>query len=451
MADPHSTPEKPSRPNVVVMISHDAGRFLSPCGHETVDTPHFERLARESVSFDRCFCTTPLCAPARGALLTGLYPHQNGMMGLPGDTLGNWDLRAKDRHLAQQLRNAGYRTLLCGFEHETQDFLSVGFEEGVHGCGTGNNGGGHGIAGSAEDIDAWFERNPDAGAEKPFYLQIGCHEVHHQWSKTAEPYDERGIWKAPYLIDAPEIDRAMAEMQGAVNELDRGFGAILDVLERRGLARDTLFVITTDHGIDFPRAKGTLFDPGVETYCFLRYDAGGWLRDARSDALVSHVDLYPTILEACGLPVPEGTAGQSLLGILDGSDSRPVRDAVYLEKTYHDNYDPMRGLREDRWKYILNFDAQTLYDVRIATAPHYNWFKFPFRKSSREELYDLEADPHEANNLAADPAHDEIRRRLRAKLARWMKETNDPLLDGPIPSPYHLRISSEMKALAEAP
>lgn len=451
MSDNDSRYSPSDRPNVVVFISHDAGRFISPCGQETVDTPNFERLARQSVSLDRCFCVTPLCAPARGALLTGLYPHQNGMMGLPGDTLGGWDLRRKDRHLGSQLRASGYRTLLCGFEHETRDFLTVGIEEGVHGIGKGNNGGAGSVLGSGADIDAWFERNPDAGTDNPFYLQIGCHEIHRQWTKSAKPYSERGVWKAPYLIDDPEVDREMAEMQGAVNVLDQGLGEILDAVERRGFAENTIFVVTTDHGIDFPRAKGTLFDPGIETYCFLRYDAGGWKAGSRSDALVSHVDLYPTILEACGLRVPEETAGKSLLPLLKGESDAPVRDAVYVEKTYHDNYDPMRGLREGRYKYVLNFDAQTLYDVRIATAPRYNWFRFPIKKSNREELYDLESDPHEANNLAADPAHEATRQRLKAKLARWMKATDDPLLDGPIPSPYHLRACAEMKALAGAP
>ncbi|MFW5738387.1 MAG: sulfatase [Spirochaetota bacterium] len=441
-----------SKPNVVVFISHDTGRFLSTYGYNTVDTPNFERLARMGTTFDNAWCTTPLCAPARAALLTGLYPHQNGMMGLPGDMLGGWDLETKDRHLARVFAGNGYESVLCGFEHETRDFWSVGFETSLHGPGTAHNGG-RPLEGVGESIGAWLaERRASAergaSAERPFYLQVGCHETHREWSRYAEPFAERGVWKAPYLIDSPDVDREMAEHQGAVNALDRGVGEILDALETAGELENTILVFTTDHGIDFPRAKGTLFDPGVEVFLFMAWAGGGWRAGERSDALVSHVDLYPTILEACGIGAPGGEVGRSMLPLVTGEGEWTRREAVYHEKIYHDNYDPIRALRTDRYRYILNFDAQTLYDVRIATAPRYTWFRFPIRKSEREELYDLEADPVEANNLAGDADHQDVRDRLKRHLAAWMAATDDPLLDGPVPSPYHLRVSAEMKGLA---
>ena len=438
-----------SKPNVVLFISHDTGKMYSPYGYDTVRTPNFEKLARESVVFDRCFCTTPLCAPARAALVTGRYPHQNGMNGLPGDILGGHDLVEKDRHFASVFRRNGYRTVLCGFEHETVEMFSVGFEEGIHGIGHCNNGGRDDLLDAHKAITNWFARNPGAGTDTPFYMQIGCGPTHRDWvSDGATPYTEKGVWKAPYLVDSPEVDADMALQQGSCNKLDQGVGNIMAAFEKLGMTRNTIFVFTTDHGIDFPRAKGTLFDPGVEVGLFMRYDNGGWAKNARCPLLASHVDVYPTVLEACGIPVPAGCAGASFLRALkDPSDTRPIRDAVYLEKTYHDNYDPMRGLRTDRYKYVMNFDAQTLYDVRIATAPNYRWFKFPFHKPRREELYDLQNDPHESKNLANDPAHDSLRRQFKKQLADWMRQTNDPLLDGPMPSPYHLRASKEMKEL----
>ncbi|MFW6309253.1 MAG: sulfatase [bacterium] len=434
------------KPNVVVMISHDTGRFVSPYGYDTVDTPNFEKLAEESTMFNNAYSTTPLCAPARSALVTGLYHHQNGMMGLPSDKLGDWDLETKDRHLAAVFKEHGYRTVLCGFEHETIDLFSVGFEEGIHGIGHANNGG-RTIIGSGKDIDNWFAKNPEAGTKQPFYMQIGCKETHRKWNQGA--YDKKGVWKAPYLIDDPEVDKEMADFQGAVNDLDQGLGEIMEAFEKRGIIENTIFVITTDHGIDFPRAKGTLFDPGVEVLLFMRYDAGGWSKGKKIDELVSHVDIYPTILEACEIEIPEDIAGNSFFSLLNKNNQNQIRDTVYLEKTYHDNYDPMRGLRTDRYKYVLNFDAQTLYDVRIATAPRYNWFKFPFKKSSREELYDLKNDPVEAKNLAEEPEYEEVCAKFKRQLAKWMKKTDDPLLEGPIPSPYHRRISGEMKNLAQ--
>ena len=436
-----------ARPNVVLLVSHDTGKFLSNYGIDTVDTVNFERLAKHAVTFDHCFCMTPLCAPARAALLTGQPPHQNGMMGLPSDRLGGWDmLYGKHRHLANVFKRSGYRTVLCGFEHETTDFFSVGFDEGIHGTGNGNNGG-MPLKGAGADIGAWLDAHNDG---QPFYMQIGCGDTHRIWTRYSEPYREKGVWKAPYLIDAPDVDDDMAAMQGAANALDRGLGEILDALESRGLMANTLFIATTDHGIDFPRAKGTMFDPGIEVFLFMRWDGAPLRAGERCGTLISHEDVYATILELCGIELPENTDGISFASQLyQGQADRPVRDCVYVEKTYHDNYDPMRGLRTQRYKFVLNFDAQTLYDVRIATAPLYNWFRFPFKKEGRIELYDLQADPVESKNLADDPAYASLCAQFQIQLAQWMKRTDDPLLDGPIASPYHLRISAQMKALAE--
>jgi arylsulfatase A-like enzyme len=323
-----------------------------------------------------------------------------------------------------------------GFDEHTRRYSSENPWDSIIGVGT--------------DISEWFARNPDAGTESPFYMQIACGETHRDWERINGAYNEKGIWKAPYLIDDPEIDKEMAYMQGSANQLDRGLGELMDAFEKRGILQDTIFVITTDHGIDFPRAKGTLFDPGVEVGLFMRYDAGNWAKDMHNNMLVSHVDVYPTVLEACGIRIPEDTAGVSFLHALENpGGGRFIRDAVYLEKTYHDNYDPMRGLRTDRYKYVLNFDAQTLYDVRVVTNTRYHWFKFPFIKYSREELYDLQSDPAESNNLAENPEYENMRGKFKKQLADWMKKTNDPLLDGPMPSPYHKRISAEMKELAD--
>ncbi|MCL2664752.1 MAG: sulfatase [Defluviitaleaceae bacterium] len=436
------------KPNVVFLISHDTGKFYSPYGIKTVDNPNFEKFAAEAVTFDRCFCTTPLCSPARSALTTGRYPHQNGMNGLPGDTLGRWDMIEKDRHLASVFSLQGYKTVLCGvYAHETVNPASVGFAEHINDYGSGNIQ--DSVLLSAGAIENWLGNNPGAGTKTPFYMQIVCAETHRDWENYCEPYGEKGVWKAPYLIDSPDIDNETKYMQGCSNQLDRGLGMIMDVFGKHGLTDETIFVITTDHGLDYPRAKGTLFDPGVEVGLFMRYGAGCWQKGVRCGLLASHVDVYATVLDACGISAPAGTAGISFLhALLCQASSEPIRDAVFLEKTYHDNYDPMRGIRTDRYKYIVNFDAQTLYDVRVATAPRYNWFRFPYSKNSREELYDLANDPNETKNLANEPGFADICKEFKKRLAKWMAQTDDKLLEGAMPSPYHVRISAEMKNLA---
>ena len=435
-----------TRPNVVLYISHDTGRMIEPYGYDTVHTPHLSKFAADSAQFDNAFCTTPLCAPARASVVTGQPHHQNGMMGLPGDTLGAWELRAKDRHLAWRFREAGYESVLCGFLHETRDLFSVGFEQAFHGSGKGNNGGSGGISGSDADIAKWLDSREDP--DKPFYLQIGSGETHREW-KTAEADDSKGVWKAPYLIDDPEVDADMARMQGSVREMDKGLGAIFELFEQRGLADNTIFCITSDHEMDFPRAKGTVFDRGIETFLFLRYRAGGWKTGVRLPELISQLDLYPTLLEAAGIPVPAKTDGRSLLPLLTGEGEYQEREYIVAEKTYDVHHEPLRAVRSNTNKNVMNFDAQTLYDVRVATAPRFNWFGVPFNKRKREELYDLRADPEEFENLTDDEAHAAVQDRLRKTLADWMAATEDPLLDGPVPSPYHRRASARMKTLAE--
>ncbi|MBR1918954.1 MAG: hypothetical protein IJ831_04955 [Spirochaetales bacterium] len=125
------------------------------------------------------------------------------------------------------------------------------------------------------------------------------------------------------------------------------------------------------------------------------------------------------------------------------------RECVYFEKTYHDNYDPIRGVRTERYKYVINFDAQVLYDVRLLTAPRYRWFRFPYLKSKMEELYDLLLDPDETLNLAKREEYKEIRDKLRRNVAHHMKETNDPLLEGPMTCPYYRKERAEMFELSE--
>ena len=113
------------------------------------------------------------------------------------------------------------------------------------------------------------------------------------------------------------------------------------------------------------------------------------------------------------------------------------------------NYDPIRGVRTERYKYVINFDAQVLYDVRLLTAPRYRWFRFPYLKSEREELYYLLSDPDESLNLAKREEYKEIRDKLRRNVAHHMKETNDPLLEGPMTSPYYRKVRAEMFELSE--
>lgn len=432
-----------TRPNVILFISHDTGRFVSPYGYSTVDTPNCERLAREGVMFTQSYCTSPLCSPSRAALVTGRFPHQNGVMGLTGPLTGGFDLYPEERHASALFRDAGYQTVLCGFEHETPHWQRVGFDTSISGPGGWYNGGGD-LRDHAGEMDHWF-----ASREKnsPFYMQIGCHETHRGWTKfDTPPDDSKGIWQPPFLSDHPDVEREMAEQQGACKRLDDCLGQILDVVDKHQLRDDTIFVFTSDHGVDFPRAKGTFYDPGIGVFHFMRWPGGNWGSGRVCDSMISNVDILPTLLEACGIPVPKNSSGRSFLPLLNGGDYRP-NEAVFAEKIYHDTYDPTRCVRTERYKYIRYFEACIFQDLRLATMTqqHYWPSQELWRRRTVEELYDLQADPDEMNNLAEDQAHAEVLAEMRKRLLTWMQDTDDPQLNGPIPSPYYQQQLEELK------
>jgi len=207
----------------------------------------------------------------------------------------------------------------------------------------------------------------------------------------------------------------------------------------RGLADNTILVFTTDHGLPMPREKTTLYDRGIGVYLMMRYP-GVFPAGLRSDALVSNIDVLPTLIEASGGTPPPELEGRSVYPLLTGGDYRP-RARVFAKKTYHTSYDPVRCVRPRRHKYIFNFESvrpenycldiynqPVLLENRRALAHSPNRF---------DELYDLEADPGETRNLAESPDHQETRRHLAGELLTWMVETNDPLLKGPVASPRY--------------
>lgn len=436
----HCTSRRIMLPNIIVLVPHDTGQFISPYGIDTVDTPAAERLAREGVRFANHFCTSPLCSPSRAAMLTGRYTHQNGVHGLVNiPILGDFDLADSEgeRHLVSYLRDAGYQSVLIGGMHESKYPDRLGFD-------------GHDWNSDIRDtpptMDRWLaERDRD----RPFYIQIGSHETHRDWTRySVEPYDEKGVYLPPYLKDSEQLRQEMAEMQGATNRYDRALGQVLDILDKHDVAENTIVVATTDHGIDFPRVKGAFYDRGIEALMLIRYPAGNWGKGRVIDELSSHIDLVPTLLEALGISPPENLAGRSYLPLLEGR-AYTENETIFAEKTFHDSYDPTRSVRTKEYKYIRYFEAHIYQDLRSATVPRYHMLPGdgePWMRVLFDELYDLEKDPWETNNLVFDPGYADIKKEMRRKLARWMIDTEDPLIDGPIASPFHRR---QMQRLLE--
>jgi N-sulfoglucosamine sulfohydrolase len=409
-------------PNIVYLHSHDTGRYVQPYGHQ-VPTPNIQRLADQGLLFRQAFCAAPTCSGSRACLLTGQWAHVNGMTGLAHR---GWRLADYGRHIVHPLREAGYWSALIGEQHLSAHPDVLGYDHVVE-IGTTRV---HSIAPAALQL---LRSEPP----QPFFLSIGFFETHREFFEPSSVRD--ALYGAPpsQLPDTPATRADMAAFKASARSLDQGVGAVLHGLDEAGLADDTLVVLTTDHGLPFPGAKATLSDRGLGVMLIIR-GPGGFHGGHVSDALTSQVDLYPTLLEVAGAPIPPDTHGTSLLPLVRKQASG-VRDELFAELTYHAAYDPQRALRTDRHKLIRHFgDRLEPVLPNVDDSPSKSlllaagWGSHP---RPTVELYDLIMDPGEMRNLAGEPAFAELCDELDGRLHEWMLQTSDPLLAGTVPAP----------------
>ncbi|WP_020617875.1 sulfatase family protein [Paenibacillus daejeonensis] len=423
-------------PNILLLISHDTGRYLGCYGKE-VATPAIDRIASEGVRFDNYYCPAPQCSPSRGSILTGRYPQRHGMIGL--SHLG-FSIHPTVTTLPMSLAEAGYETALIGFSHET-----IG-EEGGDRTSSGAKLGYETVlpvpgdrAGDVAAKTVGFLQDRASGGEegkRPFFASVGFFETHREFDEygpLADPADE--IVPPPYLLDTPAVREELALLHGSAKALDAGIERIIGELDRLGLSEDTLVIYTTDHGIAFPRAKGTLLDAGLETALLMRQpgtlQAGQVVED-----LLCNVDLMPTLLEAAGAQGPEELDGVSFLPLLKAPQAAPPRDHFFAELSWHDQYHPMRAIRTNEFKYIRNFEnGPAVYlPLDIHRSPSGIEVRDQYYEPNvPEELYDLQKDPLEQHNLAGNPQYQKMLETLREQVERWMERTDDRLLQGKIP------------------
>ncbi len=411
------------RPNILYLHSHDTGRYVQPYGY-AVPTPSLQRLAEQGVVFRQAHNAAPTCSPSRAALVTGQWPHSCGQFGLVNR---GFVLEHPERHVAGFLAGEGYATTLVGIQHVVRDPLTAGYQ-------------------SVADLPNSRARNvaPEAARllreqpmGQPFFMSVGFIETHRGFPEPTTAEDPRYYRPPAPLPDAPQTRRDMAQFAASARELDWGMGLVLQALEESGLAENTLVICTTDHGIAFPAMKCNLTDHGTGVMLILR-GPGGYTGGAVSDALVSHIDLFPTICDVVGIPSPEWLQGRSLTPLMRG-EADEVNDAVFAEVNFHAQYEPQRSVRTRRWKYIRRFvDRERPLLANCDASPSKTlWLDHGWadRRVDGEQLYDLVFDPHETRNLTGDPGAGGVLEEMRGRLDSWMEQSRDPLLRGPIQAP----------------
>ena len=421
--------------------------MLSCYGETRISTPNVDRLAASGVQFRTAYVAQASCSPSRSSIFTGLYTHSTGQYGL---TATNFSLHP---HLRAQtipalLQKAGYRTGIIGKLH-VDPVNCFPWDLPVKPPGNTRD-----VRAIADAAEAAFR----AAGNDPFFLKLSYGDPHafrspndpSAWSfppqvegLPAKPVPPSAQTVFPFQqIDTHPQRVRVAGYYNAIQRLDDGIGMLMDRLEKLKLVENTVVILVGDNGPPFDRGKTTAYEAGLRTPFLVRWP--GVSKPAQSDAMVSTVDIAPTIFDAAGVPIPENVQGRSLRPVLVDPGA-PWRE--YLVGEFHCHganfFFPRRAIRESRYKLIRNLragkakpmtgvDADTAYLVS-RTEP-YNGT--PVRRAfdtyanpPEFELYDLKEDPVEFNNLAGRPATAAVQKRLAAALERWRAETKDPFLD----------------------
>jgi N-sulfoglucosamine sulfohydrolase len=428
----HSLPEadaagRKSPPNFVFLISDDQSYSGAGCnGNPAVHTPNIDRLAREGLRFDRAFAPSPSCSPSRSAILTGESPHETGTSRFRSP------MPLAQKTVLEYLKSANYYTGAFKKVHQGAEFWKRWDFKGLH-----------------KPIGTFFDARPK---DRPFYLHIGYHDPHRPYL-PGERYPEKNprfsIKVPSFLPDTPAVRKDIGHYYEAIERLDVNVGKLLELLEKHRLVDNTLVIFTSDQGMPFPGAKGTLYDPSLHVPLIARWP--GKIKPGRvSSDLVSLIDLPPTWVNAAGVPVPPAMDGRSFLPLLLGRSFQP-EEAVYAERNFHTHLDLIRSVRTTRYKLIQNYLPEVPYLPISDIARSPSWrsieslehqgklspplFQRYFKKPRpQEEFYDLRNDPGEMNNMASDPKHKAELLHLQELLSRWMIKTHD-FLPPPIQPP----------------
>lgn len=435
--------------NIIYIHTHDSGRYLQPYGYG-IPTPNLMTMAHEGVLFRQCYNAAPTCSPSRAAMLTGMNPHSSGMLGLAHR---GFALNDPSQHLASYLRRNGYETALCGVQHEGRKDRphELGYERILTQVemppASGTTGPEQGESRMRVDrVNARrvadFLREPKS---RPFFLSFGMSSTHRPFPSQIHPDLNPDYMQPPRpLPDSPETRRDMAAFSTLARCADECVGIVFDALEDGGLVDDTFVFFTTDHGIAFPRMKCTLYDDGIGVALIMRFPHGA-PRGRTIDALVSQLDIFPTLCEIAGIEKPVWLEGHSLLPLIHGKTNQ-VHDEIFAEVTYHAAYEPMRCIRTPRYKYIRyfdNFDRVVKPNIDDGASKQFLIANglVEMRHDDAEMLFDLYYDPCERANLINDSQYAAIKHELETRLRRHMQETRDPLLQGYVPKPPGARVN----------
>jgi uncharacterized sulfatase len=420
--------ELSDRPNFLFILADDVTYSDIGCfGGNNARTPNIDRLASDGIRFRRAYCAMAMCAPFRGELYTGLYPVRNGIA---------WNhsiAKPSTKSICHYLRQLNYRVGLVGKKHASPSDV-FNFENVK-------------MPLAGPDAVKFITRD----TKEPFCLFACSNNAHPPWrSGDVSKIDREGMTLPPVIDDNPITRKTFAGYLAEVEALDKEVGAILAMLKETGRDKNTMVVFSSEQGWDFAFGKWTNWDIGVRSAMIARWP--GRIKPGRqTDALIQIADIVPTFIAAAGGdPSDYDLDGESFLDVLEGKSDRHRRYVYGLHNNVPegDPY-PIRSIRDDKFHYIVNLNYKQPYhekhlmSEKLAKRYDLQWWQAlkdgadkgdskakklyeKYHNRPAEELYLVDEDPWEMNNLADKPQYAKIKKRLLTELHRWMAKQNDP-------------------------
>ena len=431
-------------PNILFILSDDHSYpYLGIYGATWMSTPNIDQFAREGMLFERAFTAAPQCVPSRTALMTGRSPVA-ARMGRFSSPLHPDIVTAPE-----VLRTRGYHTGVCGRyfhldgvvnpspttaevydKHQMRTWKSrVDFLN---------------ISGQPQTPKFFGQFLTEAPKGRPWFFWINYSDPHHVWDSDAGHVDPAKIKLPPHLPDLPGVRGDLARYCGEVERADRSFAEAMAVLRKHGQESNTLVIFMGDNGMAFPHGKGSLYDPGLNVPLAARWP--GHIKPGVTRTLISGEDLAATFMDAGGAAIPKGVTGRSFYPLLTGGRYEP-REHIFGARLFHGNsafgpetkaatFDLSRCVRGNRWKLIYNVTPQMEYwPVDSGQDPSWQEMLAAHKAGTLKpehdrayfqrprpvlELYDLDADPGELNNLAGRPEHRDVQQTLAAAMQEKM-------------------------------
>lgn len=444
----NSSAETLTKPNIVLIIGDDIGWNDIGCyGNNQVYTPNIDKLANEGIRFTNAFLTTSSSSPSRASIISGRYPHNTAAAEL------HTSMPAEIPIFPELLRKAGYYTAQAGKWH-LGDHSYRAFDK-IHDQGKKENGDG------GEEM--WVNVLRERPKNKPFFVWFASFDAHRTWgpnqfSGTNHP---DSIPLPPYLVDEDGTRLDMAKYYDEISRFDHYIGEVERELEKQGVLDNTIIIIMSDNGRPFPRAKTWVYDDGMKTPLVVKWPNGIKKEGSVCTSLVSSIDLAPTIMDVCGVKIPDSFQGVSIRKLLR-DPTRPFRNYLFAEQNWHDYETHERMVHTKDFLYIVNhrpalshgsngglhnvpsFDALLkARDEGILTDVQKNVLAAPRPK---EELYDCRNDSLQLNNLANNPDYAKEIALLRKKFKQWQAETGDNVPEHLTPDWYERETGIPLEA-----